>query len=219
MSSSPSAKRSSPRLAAKHSMVTLDEVVRACDNDSSNFLGCSASSTMAGIPKVSTATTAHYTLLGQNHRSSSDNDETEPEEDYFSSDEEDDDNIEALAEEDDDGISTHNNNWQITKPKNKSQKNNALLALTTCAETYEASSNNKAVLIAMGIGLKDLRVDINEEPYKSRNRQSFAPTLKKLNGEIQRRTIANCLPGNWDNNKRILCLKNNPIKDHPKKNG
>jgi hypothetical protein len=192
-------------------MVTLDDVVCARDNDSSNFLGCFASSTMAGIPNVSTTTTAHDTLLGQNHCYLSDHDKTETEEDYLSLDEEDDDDIEALAVEDDDGMSTHNNNQQITKPKNK--------ALTTCAEAYKASDNNKAVLIAMGIGLKGLCMDISEEPYKSRNRQSFVPTSKELIGEIQRWAIANGLPGfsapkqgNWDNNKRILWLENNPIK-------
>jgi hypothetical protein len=153
------------------------------------------SSTFPFLPNVSTATTVHYTLLSQDHHSSSDNDETEPEEDYLSSDEEeDDDAIESLAEEDDDGISTHNSNRQITKPKNKSQKNNPVLALATCAEAYKASGNNKAILIAMGIGLKDLCVDINKEPYKSRNRQSFVPTSKELIGEIQHRASANGVP-------------------------
>jgi hypothetical protein len=109
---------------------------------------------MAGIPTVSTATTSHYTSLGQNHCSSSDNDETEPWEDCLSTEEEDYDEIESLVEAEDDIISTHNNNRQITKAKksqNKTTTNpvlavttNPVLAVTTCAEAYEASSNHKA---------------------------------------------------------------------------
>jgi hypothetical protein len=81
----------------------------------------------------------------------------------------------------------------------------------TCAEAYEASGNHKVFLFVMGIALKDLCVDINEEPYKSRKRRSFVPTSKELIAEIQCCARANGLhaysvpkPGYWDNNKHIL---------------
>jgi hypothetical protein len=132
-----------------------------------------------------------------------------------------------LVDADDGGISTNNNNRKITKAKQQSKTTtttNQGIVLTTCAEAYKASGNNKAVLLAMGIGLKDFCVNINEEPFKSKNRWSFVPTSKELISEIQRRTIANGLPaysvpkpGNWDNNKRMLWLNNNPIKAPSKK--
>jgi hypothetical protein len=77
-----------------------------------------------------------------------------------------------------------NNNHNISGIRRASVTNttiNQMLFASTCAEAYENRSNNIAVLLAMGIGLKNLSVDITEEPYRSsRSRHSLVPTAKEL---------------------------------------
>jgi hypothetical protein len=70
----------------------------------------------------------------------------------------------------------------------------------------------------MAIGVKDVSLDYNNEPYKSlKNHRSFVPSAKDLCAEIHHRALVMGYrklpkPNNWTNFERMEWLENNPIK-------
>jgi hypothetical protein len=126
-----------------------------------DYLGASAGCMMAGIPTAAESDTQRN-ILGVNHLSSSDH---EGEYSEVVAEEDDDDNNDDVTP-----TTNNDNHKKISKRiMNKSSKTttNPVPLLVTFEEAYEQSGNSKAVLLSMGIGIKDLSVDMNEEPYKS----------------------------------------------------
>jgi hypothetical protein len=188
----------------------MKEVIEK-ESDSSNYLGLSAGSTMIGVPTVSTEPHSD-SMFGINHRTSSDIDDNQDnkEDDVTTVNEYDYKEEISIATTSDSGddIIPHNNK---KKAKKNSTTNPATVAtlVINCALAYEQCRNSKAALLAMGIGLTDLAIDTNAEPYlSSKNRRSFVPSKQELIYEIHRRAIAIGLTGkllpkadNWYNTK------------------
>jgi hypothetical protein len=136
---------------------------------------------MIGIPNAATKRDYNLNMLGTNHHSFSDlEDEDTSKEDDNEPNVAVDDIIDDIADTD-----TPNKNNTVSKKKKKEKKTTNLAnetnVITSCAEAYFSGGNDKAILVAMAIGLDDPVIDTDDEPYKSsRSRSSFVPSANHL---------------------------------------